>query len=132
MTADSDVVWLGAGPGYSLLAALPYDPQPTTTAGRERTTAAYEGRTLPVAYSGEHTSLTRAWSGVWLDPGMSPLDPGMPVSRLVEVAQHPHPVHLLRDPDGNRTYGVLGDVQITRPYPGARGYQLTLTETERG
>lgn len=132
MRADSDVVWLGAGPGFAELAALPYNPEPQITAGRERAAVTYEGRSLPVAYSGEHTTRVHSWSGVWLDPGVGMPGDGMPLEQMIAVAQHPHPVHLLRDPDGSRIYGVLDDVQITRPYPGARGYQLKLTQTERG
>ena len=132
LVTDSDAVWLGGGWSFDRLVRLPYDPEPVAVAGRERAAVQYEGRRLPVAYSGEHTNLVWTWAGTFLEPGMVPDDPGMTVKQLIAVAQDEHSVHCLRDPDGHRVYGVLADVQVTRPYPGARGYRLQLTEAERG
>lgn len=128
LVADSDAMWLSGGAGFSATCRLPYDPDPQVSAGRARTAVAYSGRALPVAYSGAHTPLTWSWSGTFLEPDITPLDPGMTVEDLVRVAQAPEPLHCLRDPDGRRVYGSLSDVQVTRPYPGGRGYSLKLTE----
>ena len=61
------------------------------------------------------------------------------VDTLVDVAQLEAPVHLLRDPDGRRIYGVLSEIQLDRGAAASQGrswnaiwgYQFTLTESER-
>lgn len=139
VVADSGALWLSGGPGFARTARLPFDPKVSLDAGRARALKRYAGREFPVAYSGEAVTRTIQVSGRTADEalaGQSTAD----VEALTDVALERSPVHMFRDPDGRRVYGVIGSVQMpretvttghARPWNGIWGYGFTLTETGR-
>nr|WP_206192567.1 hypothetical protein [Scrofimicrobium canadense] len=124
--ADSAAIWLGAGSKYEDTARLPYNPEIEITAGRERSSEHYEGRALPVAYAGEHLSRSVKASGLIIN------DEPENAARvdLERVAHASFPIHLYRDPAGNRIYGTLSTIPATSRWGKAWEWSFTLDETE--
>lgn len=127
VVAESGSLWLSGGLALSRTVRLPYNPKVQITASRARTVQQYEGRPLPVAYSGEALSRSVDVSGTLLTRSTDNAD----VPAMVEVAQLPEPVHMYRDPDGRRIYGSLSEVSLPRDSWATWGYSFTLTEAER-
>lgn len=127
LVADSWAVWLGVGPGYSLTARLPFDPEVGVDAKRVRTQHRFEGRALPVAYSSPYVERSVNHSGRILDGE----DENASRAELLAIAQFDAAVHLYRDPSGARLYGVLGDLSLDREFDGIWKYGFTVEETER-
>jgi len=125
--ASSGALWLSGGASLARTARLPFNPKVQISAGRARAIQQYEGRPLPVAYAGEALSRTVRVAGSLLDKRTD----GAHVAGLTEVAQLPEPVHMYRDPDGRRIYGVLSEVSMPRETFGLWSYEYTLTETGR-
>lgn len=130
--AESESVWWSGGPGFTQSARLPYNPEYSVDAGRERSARRYSGRSKPVAYSGGQLSRTVQLQGTLIggDPDSAQ------VAQMIELAQAGEPVHMIRTPDGDRVYGVIGTVQLPRQTGLADrgslwGYSLTLDETNR-
>lgn len=132
--ATSGALWLSGGPGFGVTGRLPFDPTVSITAGRQRTTKQYAGRSLPVAYTGQALTRTVAVSGRVTDRDEETAD----VALLTRIAFLEEDMFLFRDPDGRRIYGSISQIQMPRessaPHPdgwdGLWGYSFTLTETE--
>lgn len=122
LVTTSDSVWLSGGPSFALTARLRYDPERSVTTGRERAAVRYEGRELPVAYSGDQIAREVTLKGATLE------DEDDMAQQLEAVAYAREPMHLYRDPSGLRIYGSLSDVSVTRSVPGRRGFTFRLTE----
>ncbi len=135
VTADSGVLWLSGGVGFSLTAPLPLDPKIAFDDRRDRSTEYYEGREMPVAYAGEHLKTVVAVSGSLIDRE----DHSAEVDQLRALIRDPEPTHLLRDPDGRRIYGVVSSVQIPRQqaidradgWAGVWQYSFSIEETDQ-
>lgn len=132
--ARSGAVWLSGGVGFSVACRLPFDPVVSVTAGRQRVTKQYAGRSLPVAYAGEALARVVAVSGTVADRDGESAS----VEDLTVLAQLEHDRFLFRDPDGRRVYGTIGEIQMPRQggtvddqgWNAYWGYSFTLTETE--
>lgn len=128
LSADSQAVWLSAGPAFSEIARLPYDPEVSVSAKRQRSAVVYEGRALPVAYASALAYRTvKAGGRVW-----EPDEENATLETLRRIAQHSHPVHLYRDPAGHQVSGIISDITITRESDKLWKWAVTLEETERG
>lgn len=128
VVADSAHAWLSGGPDFSIHARLPFAPAPEIETGRNRAAEHYDGREKPVAYAGGFTSLTYTLSGL---VGVSEYEPSAFVDDMVRLAQHPSPLHMVRDPHGRIVIGVLSSIPM--PRQNRRdwwGYSFTLTETD--
>ncbi|MBC9954951.1 fibronectin type III domain-containing protein [Leucobacter sp. cx-42] len=128
LMAESWAVWLGGGEGYMLTARLPYDPEVSVSVARARTKHRFEGRPLAVAYSSPYVDRSVAHSGRLLDD-----DQDVATRRaLQDLALVEEPVHLYRDPTGERMYGVLtGELVVDREFDGIWTYSFAVEETER-
>lgn len=128
VNADSQAVWISAGAAFTDTARLPYDPEVSVSAKRERSAVAYEGRTLPVAYASALAYRTvKAGGRVW-----EPDEENASLETLHRVAQNKHPVHLYRDPTGQQVFGIISDITTTRESDKLWKWAVTLEETERG
>lgn len=135
VTADSGVLWLSGGVGFSLTAPLPLDPRIAFDDRRDRSTEYYEGRERPVAYAGEHLKTVVGVSGSLIDRE----DHSAEVDQLRALIRDPEPTHLLRDPDGRRIYGVVSSVSIPRQqaisradgWAGVWQYSFSIEETDQ-
>ncbi|WP_017883461.1 fibronectin type III domain-containing protein [Leucobacter sp. UCD-THU] len=130
--ADSPALWLSGGIGFATAARLPYNPAIKVDASRARSVQRYEGRALGVPYAGEQLTRTVDASGALLED-----DPDNPsIDRMIELAQTIEPVHLYRDPDGRRIYGVIGSISLPRETGASDGavwrWSFQLEETDRG
>lgn len=132
VTAASPAFWLSTGETFETTARLPWQvdnpPRFDITSKRARSSEYYEGRPYPVAYSGGQIS-----RDVYLD-GILIHDETENATRKAfeQVALSPHPVHLLRSPEGDRIYGILTDTPLSHSSPIGWGFQVSMTETERG
>lgn len=127
VVSDSDALWLSGGIGFAVTARLPFNPKPEITPGRARAAFRYAGRPLPVAYAGEAVARQVNVSGRMFDNAG---EVAAGVEAMTALAQHPSPVHLFRDPDGRRIYGMVSDVPMPRETVGVWAYSFTLTETD--
>ena len=128
--ASSGAIWLSTGPGFALIARLPFNPDLELEPGRERSTRRHEGRSLPVVYSGDGVSLLVKIAGSMYErdyPGHASADAAF----MTQVAQHPGPVHMVRDPQGRRIYGAISTIPMPRERSGRWSYSLTLEQTAR-
>ena len=129
--ADSRALWLGGGEQFGVTARLPYSPKVKVDASRERSVQRYEGRSRGVAYASEQLTRTVDASGTLIESD----DANATVTLLEELAQDPSPLHLYRDPDGRRIYGVLGSISLPRNGGNAAailwGWSFQLEETDR-
>ncbi|MGW9021258.1 hypothetical protein ACWGOE_07240 [Leucobacter chromiiresistens] len=129
--ADSPAPWLSGGEQFGIAARLPYSPEVNIESGRERSVQRYEGRARGVAYAGEQLSRVVKASGSVI--GFD--DENASVELLEEVARAPEPLHLYRDPDGRRIYGVLSTITLPRQAGAAGGdvwgWSFQLEETDR-
>lgn len=137
--AESDALWLSGGPSFGQCVRLPFNPEVTVEAGRARTLKRYAGRELPVAYSGDAVSRTIQVAGMTADAPLGGVVTAA-VSDLDRISTLRDPVHLFRDPDGRRVYGVISAIQMPRetvtdgtlrPWNGVWGYSFSLTDTGR-
>ncbi|MBC9953231.1 fibronectin type III domain-containing protein [Leucobacter sp. cx-42] len=128
LMAESWAVWLGGGEGYMVTARLPYDPEVSVSVARARTKHRFEGRPLAVAYSSPYVDRSVTHSGRLLDD-----DQDVVTRRaLQDLALVAEPVHLYRDPTGERMYGVLaGELVVDREFDGIWTYSFAVEETER-
>lgn len=110
ITADSDLIWLGVGPDYGQVAAIPYNHEVSEVMGdADAETHYFDGRPLPILVGSNTIHHAFTVSGT-LDPeGIR----GSTFRQLTEVAKVPGP-HLYRDKDGNRAYIKLSDLTIAR------------------
>lgn len=134
--ARSGAFWLSGGINFTRTARLPFNPSATFTDARSRSAELYEGRTLPVAYAGEHEQTTVAITGRLIDRD----DHSVEVDELRSLVRDREPVHMFRDPDGHRIYVQVGASNIPRQqaidradgWAGVWQYSLTLTQVDRG
>ena len=127
MHADSDAMWLGGGDQFMVTARLPFDPTKQVTVSRARALQRYEGRSRAVAYAGEQTAQTISAGGTILTDD----ERNASLARMEELAQSSEPVHLYRDPDGKRVYGMLSAINLTRNTDIWWGFDFTLEETSK-
>jgi hypothetical protein len=125
VVADSSALWLSGGTNFFRTVPLRLDVGVSIAASRDRTLQRYDGRSLGVAYAGEQVSRTVEVSGTFF------YDEQVLVSELVSVAQLPDPLHLYRDPDGRRIYGVLSEVSLPRTSVDVWGYSFQLEESDK-
>jgi hypothetical protein len=125
VVSASDALWLSGGIGFGVTARLPFNPEVAHEGGRQRSGQRYEGRSLPVAYAGEQLSRVVRASGMLRDDSPETVT----VDDLLELVQDPSPVHLFRDPDGRRIYGMISPVSVPRKRAGAWTYAFELEET---
>lgn len=137
--ARSGAVWLGGGAGFAVCGRLPLNPSVDAQFARSRAERRYAGRTLPVAYAGEQVTRGYTVSGVTADETLSG-EVTAAVELLDQIATESSPVHVLRDPDGRRVYGLIGEVEVSRdtvtagtvkPWNGIWGYSFGITQTGR-
>lgn len=137
--ARSGALWLAGGPGFTVCERLPFSPKVTVEAARARSMKRYAGRELPVGYSGFAVARTVQVSGLIADEATAG-ETTAGVAALDRLATVTEPIHLFRDPDGRRVYGVIGSIQMPRQEntPGEVrdwnafwGYSFTLTDTGR-
>lgn len=127
--ADSQAVWLSGGEAFGMAARLPFDPDKGVQVSRERGMHRFAGRSRGVPWSGEHTSRSVDSSGTLIDDDPEVSSPEW----LEQVAFADAPTHLYRDPRGERMYGSLGPVSISRGKgPTLWRYSFQIDETERG
>lgn len=127
LLADSDAIWVSGGGQFTNAARLPYDPEVDLDVGRQRTMHRFSGRELGVVVSTEQLERKVQASGTLYD------DDEQVASReqLRLVAIDSYPVHMYRDPDGNRIFGLLGNVPMKREADGVWSYSISLDESER-
>ncbi|MDO4791834.1 MAG: fibronectin type III domain-containing protein [Buchananella hordeovulneris] len=127
-TADSDRVWLAAGPGFTTIAALAYNPRLSTSVELEaRTTYRFAGRPGRIEVAG--TGRDRRWSiGGTIDDHDTGALAGVR-GRLEEIALLPAPA-LFRDPLGHRVYGSLSGVACSWRAVGIWEWSGELEEVE--
>lgn len=129
--ANSDAVWLSGGVGYATTARLPLNPVVELEPGRERASVRYAGSELPVAYSGDGISRVYRVNGWVAKSGVVTATVTADVEALERLALTRSPIHLLRDPDGRRVYGVIGSIPMPRLNGrGYWGYQFQIEETQ--
>lgn len=127
IVAESWARWIGAGPSFTHPARLPYTPSTSVTSGRERSTEDYDGRPLPVAYSGEHLQRKLSAGGRLFDGS----EDSTSREALEALSQMEGPVFLHRDPDGNHIYGVISDLSVDRVTHTVWDWKLSVVETGR-
>jgi len=110
VTADSDAVWLGGGIGYAMTARLPFSPKVALSFGRQRFNRQYAGRTKPVVYTVDATSKIVKVSGKILDWDQW----NAALDQLEQIAYTTTDLHVHRDPDGRRVYGMLSMIDTPR------------------
>lgn len=130
----SGALWLSGGIGYGITARLFDDPDVSMTAGRQRTTKQYAGRSKPVAYAGEAVSRVISVAGMVMDRS----DETATVEQLRVMAQLEPDMFMFRDPDGRRVYGTISGIELARVegfvdesgFNADWEYRFTFTETE--
>lgn len=127
IVAESWARWIGAGLSFAHPARLPYTPSTSVTSGRERSTEDYDGRALPVAYSGEHLQRKLSAGGRLFDGS----EDSTSREALEALSQMEGPIFLHRDPDGNHIYGVISDLSVDRVTHTVWDWKLSVVETGR-
>ena len=127
IVAESWARWIGAGPSFAHPARLPYTPSTSVTSGRERSTEDYDGRALPVAYSGEHLQRKLSAGGRLFDGS----EDSTSREALEALSQMDGPIFLHRDPEGNHIYGVISDLSVDRVTHTVWDWKLSVVETGR-
>lgn len=134
VVSDSTALWLGGGEGFDATARLPLDPDVNVSRSRQRQLEQYEGRALGVAYSSANLQREVTFTGTVPDADIG--IPSATRTELDDVSLNPWPVHLYRDPAGNRVYGICGPLDMARIGTDADGntfwsYSGSLEETEK-
>lgn len=134
VVSDSTALWLGASETFDAVARLPLDPDVTINRTRLRQMEQYEGRALGVAYSSANQTREVTFSGTVPDTDIG--IPSATRTELDDVSLNAWPVHLYRDPAGNRVYGICGPLDMARIGTEASGntfwsYSGSLQETEK-
>ncbi len=128
--ALSQAIWLSGGEQFGLTGRLPFSPSVKVEAGRERSVQRYEGRSRGVAYAGEQLTRTVDASGTLIEDD----DANATLAVLEALAQSEEPLHMYRDPDGRRIYGVLSSIALPRNGGNAAaimwGWSFQLEETD--
>lgn len=137
--ARSPAIWLSGGPSLSQTCRLPFDPKLTITTGRDRTLKWYAGSADAIAYAGSRLSRSIAVTGRTADHDIA-AEATADTAHLEHVVQAEEPLHMLRDPDGRRVFGVVDGVSLDRQmvtvhaterWNAIWGYNLTLKEARR-
>lgn len=124
--ADSQAVWIGGGTDWAAPARLPFDPELTISAGRERSSVHYAEEPMPTAYAG--LGVTRKYSvGGRILCGE---DANTAAQILQGIAEKSEPLILYRDPLGHRAWGTIGAISLPYLLWGAWQWSLELTETK--
>lgn len=124
-SADSDSIWLHALSDTLPAARLPYNPALKVEAGRER--GFHQFGANRVAWSGEASGREISYDTV------IELDDAARRKQMEDLAMSPSAVHVHRDPEGRRVYGVLSPASLSRdPGSGHGPASYSLTETGRG
>lgn len=127
VVSDSGALWLSGDEQFATTARLPYNPEVQISSSRDRVSKRYSGREKPVIYSGESLYRTVQFGGSILmdDTDVAGL------GTLERIAQSDFPVHLYRDPDGRRVFGMLGPISTSREAFSYWSYSASLEESER-
>lgn len=105
-----------------------YNPEVQVSWVKDRTSVAYAGRALPVAYTSINQHRTIQAGGVLVKGDEETLS----VEQVGQLAQSAAPLFCYRDPDGRVVYGVLSEFQATRQGAYLFKWLFTLSETETG
>lgn len=124
--ADSQAAWVASGDSLDQPLRLIYQPSLGVDVGRERSTQAYAGRELPVAYAGEHVTRKITVSGLILVGD----EANSTVQALRELAESPSATVFYRDPTGHHLFGVISDTKLEYELWGGWNWSATITETD--
>lgn len=123
-TADSDKLWISAGPGYAQTIGLQYNPEASGSVEAERVLLQFDGRRLPVPVAGVGRSQSMELSGWILE------DEGESLDMLLDLIQGDFVTHLVRIP-GRSVYGIITSAGWDYKRGGAWPVSFTIHETER-
>lgn len=127
MPADSQAVWLGGGVGFGGTCRLPFDPSLGLSPERERGMWKLAGNTR-VAWAGEQAGTVVSASGRMIEGE----DDTAQYDDMSRVFLDPEPLHLYRNPLGQRVHGVLSGADLQRtPGVGIWTYGFSLEEADR-
>lgn len=129
--AANRVIWLGGGPGYAQVVKLAFDPEVDYEGGRERTTHAFAGRSVPVEFSSMRAPKTISVSATLLPDINGQTAGGVTGSSrddLEDLFDLPGP-HLYRDPTGRVLYGTLSGLSWSRAPGGKGGVSFSITRS---
>lgn len=124
LSAGSDRLWVGAGPGYARTIGLKYNPEASGSVEAERASLVFDGRTLPVPVVGVARSQSMKLSGWLLE------DEGESLDALLDLVQGDFVTHLVRVP-GRSVYGIITGADWDYKRGGAWPVTFTISETER-
>ena len=123
LEADSDKLWIGAGPGYTQTLGIAYNPEASGSVEADRASLVFDGRTLPVPVLGAARGQSMKLSG-WLLDGEKPT-----LDDLVGLVQADFVTHLVRIP-GRSMYGIITSMDWDYKRGGAWPVSFTIRETE--
>lgn len=124
--ANSQAVWLSAGPGYSRAVRLAWNPTTAVSMGLvNREVKHFAGRRLGVELSGTQRQRVVSISASLVDASMRER------AAIEDLAYMPAPF-MYRDPLGRVLYGSLSEVQLSRAIGGVWAVSAKLTEVNRG
>lgn len=124
LEADSDKLWIGAGPEYSQTLGVKYNPEASGSVEAERASLVFDGRTMPVPVLGAARGGSMKLSG-WLLAGEEPT-----LDDLTSLIQGDFATHLVRIP-GRSMYGIITSLDWDYKRGGAWPVSFTIHETER-
>ena len=124
LSATSDKLWIGAGPGYVQTIGLQYNPEASGSVEAERASLVFDGRTLPVPVVGVVRSQSMKLSGWLLE------DEGESLDALLDLIQGDFVTHLVRVP-GRSVYGIITGANWDYKRGGAWPVSFTISETEK-
>lgn len=125
VSSDSQAMWLAGGSGFQTVVALAWDPKYSTVFGLvNRTLAYFAGRTHGVELSGRQRQRQISLSATLLDSSVDER------ARLEALAYLPAPF-LYRDPNGNRVYCSMKDVNLSRTVGGLWSVSVSLEEVSK-
>ena len=125
VTSDSQAMWLAGGSGFQTVVALAWDPKYSTVFGLvNRTLAYFAGRTHGVELAGRQRQRQISLSATLLDSSVDER------ARLEALAYLPAPF-LYRDPNGNRVYCSMKDVNLSRTVGGLWSVSVSLEEVSK-
>lgn len=124
LSATSNKLWIGAGPGYAQTIGLKYNPEASGSVEVERASLVFDGRVLPVPVVGVARSQSMRLSGWLLE------DEGESLDLLLDLIQGDFATHLVRVP-GRSVYGIITGADWDYKRGGAWPVSFTISETEK-
>lgn len=122
LLADERWLYVSGGPGFTTVCRMWGNIDLKHTAGRDRALYQFAGRSKPVMFLGEATTLVADVGGLLDDESSPPAE----WEHLAQTAG----VVLLRDPLGRQIYGSMEQVETQRLNNGLYSIAFTITEVD--